>query len=139
MSVLYIKSLGTELKECQKENELLKKIIQIQINKKIRKGVVQMKIEEAEKIIDDMYQDRMNTRIEKIEKGTVIHAEKEVTFTKLEEASVILLREELSLKRKLEEKNKIIELMADFYAKGNTIRGTKEQIIEEFRKKAKGE
>ena len=71
-----------------------------------------MKIEEAEKIIDDMYQDRMNTRIERIEKGTVIHAEKEVAFTKLEEASVILLREELSLKRKIKEQEKIIELMA---------------------------
>lgn len=30
MGVLYIKSLGTELQECQKENELLKKIIEIQ-------------------------------------------------------------------------------------------------------------
>jgi regulator of replication initiation timing len=40
---------------------------------------------------------------------------------------------------KIAEYHKVIELMADFYAKGNTIRGTKEQIIEEFRKKAKGE
>lgn len=71
-----------------------------------------MKIEEAEKIIDDMYQEKMNTRIGKIEKGTVIHAEKEVAFTKLEEASLILLREELSLKRKIEEQEKIIKLMA---------------------------
>lgn len=30
MSVLYIKSLGTELKECQKENMLLRKIIKEQ-------------------------------------------------------------------------------------------------------------
>lgn len=30
MSVLYIKSLGTELNECQKENMLLKKIIKEQ-------------------------------------------------------------------------------------------------------------
>lgn len=30
MGVLYIKSLGTELQEYQKENELLKKIIEIQ-------------------------------------------------------------------------------------------------------------
>lgn len=30
MSVLYIKSLGTELKECQKENMLLRKIIKRQ-------------------------------------------------------------------------------------------------------------
>ena len=30
MGVLYIKSLGTELQKCQKENELLKKIIEIQ-------------------------------------------------------------------------------------------------------------
>ena len=80
--------------------------------------------------------DKMNTRVEITANNTVIHVNKKVTFTELEVASVILLREELSLKRKLEEKNKIIELMADFYAKGNTIRGTKEQIIEEFKEKA---
>ena len=38
-----------------------------------------------------------------------------------------------------EARNRLIELMAEFYAKGNTIRGTKEQIIECFREKAKGE
>lgn len=105
-------------------------------NRNQEKEETAMKIKEAEKIIDDMYQNKMNTRIEVTENETVIHAEKKVTFTELEVASVILLREELSLKRKLEEKNKIIELMADFYAKGNTIRGTKEQIIEEFEEKA---
>ena len=105
-------------------------------NRNQEKEETAMKIKEAEKIIDDMYQNKMNTRIEVTENETVIHAEKKVTFTELEVASVILLREELSLKRKLEEKNKIIELMADFYAKGNTIRGTKEQIIEEFKEKA---
>ena len=40
---------------------------------------------------------------------------------------------------KIREQEKVIELMAEFYAKGNTIRGTKEQIIECFREEAKGE
>lgn len=105
-------------------------------NKNQEKEETTMEIKEAGKVIDDMYQDKMNTRVEITENNTVIHVKKKVTFTELEVASVILLREELSLRRKLEEKNKIIELMADFYAKGNTIRGTKEQIIEEFEEKA---
>lgn len=102
-----------------------------------------MKIEEVEKIIDDMYQDKMNTRIERIEKGTVIHAEKEVTFTKLEEASVILLREELSLKRKIEEQENIIDLMAlsissyDSQLVINKFKD-KEEVKEYFKKKARG-
>ena len=73
-----------------------------------------MEIKEAERVIDNMYQDKMNTRVEITANNTVIHVNKKVTFTELEVASVILLREELSLKRKLEEKNKIIELMADY-------------------------
>lgn len=98
-----------------------------------------MEIKEAERVIDNMYQDKMNTRVEITESDTVIHVEKKVVFTELEVASVIILREELSLKRELEKKNKIIELMADFYAKGNTIRGTKEQIIEKFEEEASDE
>jgi hypothetical protein len=49
MSVLYIKSLGTELKECQKENELLKKIIEIQnirINYLTRKNKKRGRVDE---------------------------------------------------------------------------------------------
>ncbi len=93
-----------------------------------------MKVKEAEEIIGNMYQEKMNSRIEIKESETVIHAVKKVTFTEVEEASVILLREELALKRELEKKNKIIESMAEYYAKGNTIQGAKEQIIEEFKK-----
>lgn len=59
-----------------------------------------MKLEEALNIVDAMYQDRYK----KIEENNTVYVDrlKDVKFTNLEFASVILLREVQSLQRKLE-------------------------------------
>ena len=51
-----------------------------------------MDIEKAENIIDKMYQDKMSKREKQTKEGLEINLSKNVTFTELEEASVILLR-----------------------------------------------
>lgn len=68
-----------------------------------------MDIKKAKDIIDKMYQDKMNTRIKQKKEGVEIDLSKNVTFTELEEASIILLRNYLALKRKNEESNYILE------------------------------
>lgn len=68
-----------------------------------------MDIKKAKDIIDKMYQDKMNTRIKQTKEGIEIDLSKNVTFTELEEASIILLRNYLALKRKNEESNYILE------------------------------
>jgi len=69
----------------------------------------EVNIENYENIIDNMYQEKMNNRIEKIGAMTYIHTGEKVEFTKLEEASVIVLREELRLKNLVEKQQKEIE------------------------------
>lgn len=61
-----------------------------------------MSIEEAETIIDDMYQDKYKIMEQKIEQGVVIDVSKidEITFTNLEFASVRILREKQNLETK---------------------------------------
>lgn len=63
-----------------------------------------MTIEEAETIIDDMYQDRNKIISTKNDKGVTIHLDRldDVKFTNLEFASVRTLREIQSLRRKLD-------------------------------------
>lgn len=63
-----------------------------------------MTIEEAETIIDDMYQDRHKIIEERNGRGVTIHLDKldDVKFTNLEFASVRALREIQSLRRKVE-------------------------------------
>ena len=63
-----------------------------------------MTIEEAETIIDDMYQDRHKIIEEGNGRGVTIHVDKldDVKFTNLEFASVRALREIQSLRRKVE-------------------------------------
>ena len=68
-----------------------------------------LNIENYENIINTMYQEKMNKRIEKNEKVTFIHIGEKVKFTKLEEASVIILREEIRLKKLIEKQQKEIE------------------------------
>lgn len=103
-----------------------------------------MDIEKAENIIDKMYQDKMSKREKQTKEGIEIDLSKNVTFTELEEASVILLRNYLTLKRKNEEKDKQIDLMAEVMYKSNTAQllieygiENKEQLIKEFEKLAK--
>lgn len=59
-----------------------------------------MKINEAEEIIDNMYQNKMKSREENTKEGVTIHLGTEVDFTKEEEASVMLLRELQILRNK---------------------------------------
>ena len=64
----------------------------------------EMSIEEAETIIDDMYQDKYKIMEQKTDTGVTIDLSKidEITFTNLEFASVIVLREIQSLRHKME-------------------------------------
>lgn len=117
-----------------------------------------MDIKKAKDIIDKMYQDKMNTRIKQTKEGVEIDLSKNVTFTELEEASIILLRNYLALKRafdkqsgdignylvELQQKDKQIDLMAEVMYKSNTAQllieygiENKEQLIKEFEKLAK--
>lgn len=71
----------------------------------------EMSAEEAENIIDDMYQDKYKIMEQKTDTGVRIDLSKidEVKFTNLEFASVIILREKNSLEtkyRRLQEKIK---------------------------------
>lgn len=68
----------------------------------------EMSIEEAETIIDDMYQDKYKIMEQKTEQGVVIDVSKmdEITLTNLEFASVRALREIQSLRHKLEKQEK---------------------------------
>ena len=70
-----------------------------------------MTIEEAENIIDDMYQEKYEIIEEKIENGVKIYLDKlkDVKFTYLEFASVRMLREVQKLRRELEKQQKEIE------------------------------
>lgn len=72
-----------------------------------------MKIDEAEEIIDNMYQNKMYSRDEKTEQGTIIHLGIEVNFTKEEEASVILLREIQILRKKANKYDNLIDNIKD--------------------------
>lgn len=68
----------------------------------------EISIEEAETIIDDMYQDKYKIMEQKTEQGVVIDVSKmdEITLTNLEFASVRALREIQSLRHKLEKQEK---------------------------------
>ena len=68
----------------------------------------EMSIEEAETIIDDMYQDKYKIMEQKTDTGVTIDLSKmdEITFTNLEFASVIVLREIQSLRYKMEKQEK---------------------------------
>lgn len=68
----------------------------------------EMSIDEAEKIIDDMYQDKYKIMEQQTESGVVIDVSKmdEVTLTNFEFASVRALREIQSLRHKIEKHNK---------------------------------
>lgn len=102
-----------------------------------------MDIEKAENIIDKMYQNKMNIREKQTKEGIEVDLSKNVTFTELEEASIILLRNYLILKRKNEEKDKQIDLMAEYTFNKNKAQliieygiENKEQLIKEFEKQA---
>lgn len=62
---------------------------------------MKMSVETAENIVDAMYQERMKSNEVKTENGTIIDLGKNIEFTDLERASVILLREEISANREL--------------------------------------
>lgn len=95
-----------------------------------------LNIEDYENIIDNMYQEKMNNRIEKNGEMTFIHIGEKVEFTKLEEASVIILREEIRLKKLVEEQQKEIEQLANgIRVLGTNPDITTEEIIKEFTEK----
>lgn len=75
-----------------------------------------MDIEKAENIIDTMYQNRFKEKEEKVNdgifKGVDISKYNEVEFTELEEASVRILREEISLKRKNKQLEKVPKIIS---------------------------
>ena len=61
-----------------------------------------MELETAEKIIDTMYQQRIKRNEIELGFGTLIDLSKEIEFTSIETAAVILLREEIRANKKLE-------------------------------------
>ncbi len=61
-----------------------------------------MKIDRAEEIINNIYQERMGQMEEETNEGLIIHLGTKIKLTKEEEASVIILRELQILRRKLE-------------------------------------
>lgn len=71
----------------------------------------EMTIEEAETIIDDMYQDKYKIMSQKTEKETIVDLSKMdyIKFTNLEWASVRVLREVQSLRHEMEKQEKEIE------------------------------
>ncbi|MDO4282367.1 MAG: hypothetical protein Q4D02_01910 [Clostridia bacterium] len=83
-----------------------------------------MSVEEAESIIDDMYQDKYKV----IEEKNTIYLDRldDVKFTNLEFASVRMLREIQSLRRKLEEQQK------ELSTKDKVMRKMAECINDEF-------
>ncbi len=72
-----------------------------------------MKINEAEKIIDSMYQNKMCSMEEKTNEGVTIHLGTKVDFTKEEEASVILLRELQILRGKANKYDSLVNLIKE--------------------------
>ena len=77
-----------------------------------------MSIEEAETIIDDMYQDKYKIMEQKTDTGVTIDLSKmdEITFTNLEWASVRVLREVQSLNHKcktLEDKIEVLQSLLE--------------------------
>lgn len=95
-----------------------------------------MTIEEAEIIIDDMYQDRNKIIATKNDKGVTVHLDRldDVKFTNLEFASVRVLREIQSLRRKLEnsiQKSKVKEKIDELEKDRNAIKKEIEEAIKE--------
>lgn len=68
-----------------------------------------MKIDEAEEIIDRMYQNKMCSIEERTNEGLVIHLGTKIDFTKEEEASVIILRELQILRNKANKYDALVE------------------------------
>lgn len=85
-----------------------------------------MSIEEAENIIDEMYQDKYKI----IEANNTIYVDRldEVKFTNLEFASVRMLREVQSLRRKLEK----LQKEADNYIPKEKIREKIKRLIQKL-------
>lgn len=89
----------------------------------------EMSIDEAEKIIDNMYKEKYKTMEQKTEEGIIIDVSKMdgITFTNLEFASVRVLREKLIVEREKEKiENKIKEIrdkaeVMDYYTLNNVI------------------
>lgn len=77
----------------------------------------EMSIEEAETIIDDMYQDKYKIMEQKTEQGVVIDVNKmdEITLTNLEFASVRMLREKQSLETKYRRLQEKISEILEYY------------------------
>lgn len=90
----------------------------------------EMSIDEAETIIDDMYQDKYKIMSQKTDAGVTIDLSKldEITLTNLEFASVRALREIQSLRHKIEKQEKentdlkelYIRVARNFEEKGKT-------------------
>lgn len=87
-----------------------------------------MSIEEAENIIDEMYQDKYKI----IEENNTIYVDRldEVKFTNLEFASARMLREVQSLRRKLEKQQKEIENLKDKYILEKVAKEEVEELLE---------
>lgn len=77
----------------------------------------EMSIEEAETIIDDMYQDKYKIMEQKTEQGVVIDVSKmdEITLTNLEFASVRMLREKQILETKYRRLQEKISEILEYY------------------------
>nr|DAJ75885.1 MAG TPA: hypothetical protein [Caudoviricetes sp.] len=77
----------------------------------------EMSIEEAETIIDDMYQDKYKVMEQKTEQGIIIEIGRmdEVTLTNLEFASVRMLREKQSLETKYRRLQEKISEILEYY------------------------
>lgn len=92
-----------------------------------------MDIEKAENIIDKMYQDKMSKREKQTKEGLEINLSKNVTFTELEEASVILLRNNLILKRKNEEKDRQINALVKYIDSNNYVTSNSCDFQDDFK------
>lgn len=92
-----------------------------------------MDIKKAEDIIDKMYQDKMSIRERQTEEGLEIEIPKNVTFTELEEASVILLRNNLILKRKNEEKDRQITALVKYIDSNNCVTSNSCEFQDDFK------
>lgn len=96
-----------------------------------------MSVEEAENIIDDMYQDKFNV----IEEKNTIYLNRldDVKFTNLEFASVRMLREVQSLRRELERQQKEIEELLENSVPKETIRNLIKECKELIKTKREDE
>lgn len=88
-----------------------------------------MTIEKAEEILDNMYQEKMKSNEVKYENGAMIDLSKKIEFTELEEASVRVLREELILKKKIEELKEEIDVQNEQIIALETVLEEKEKVI----------